>query len=346
MAPTVLLTYYCLLVLAASIVGGMIPLWFQLTHRWMEVAVSFVAGVMLGVGMLHLLPHAVAEAIAAAPGAPPEEAITRTLWWTLAGMLAMFFIERFLCYHHHEAPAELEAECDGDHHDHAHAERHVHTDHVHDITWTGATLGLVLHSVLAGVALAASTQHGSHDASLAGFGTFLVIILHKPFDSMTIGMLMARGGWNLPLRHIVNGLFSLAIPLGVAVFYLGLMPEESESTGAQQTFVAYALAFSAGTFLCISLSDLLPELQFHHHDRVKLSLALVAGLAVAAAALVIEDHTGHIHHGHDEPAAAAEAWPSRAASGACPVAATRWHTQSTTRQSIQRRSGSTPAWPM
>ena len=182
----------------------------------------------------------------------------------------------------------------------------MHTEHVHDITWTGATLGLVLHSVLAGVALAAATQHGAHGTSLAGFGTFLVVFLHKPFDSMTIGMLLARGGWSLPLRHVINGLFSLAIPLGVVVFYLGLMPERATSSEAQQLFVAYALAFSAGTFLCISLSDLLPELQFHHHDRGKLSLALLLGLAVALAALVIEDQAGHEHHGEGEPATAAE----------------------------------------
>ena len=41
-----------------------------------------------------------------------------------------------------------------------------------------------------------------------------------------------------------------------------------------------ALAFCAGTFLCISASDLLPELQFHSHDRMKLSVSLLAGLVV------------------------------------------------------------------
>ena len=56
-----------------------------------------------------------------------------------------------------------------------------------------------------------------------------------------------------------------------------------------------ALAFSAGTFLCISLSDLLPELQFHQHDRVKLTIALLLGLAVAYAAAQLEAAT----HKHD-----------------------------------------------
>jgi zinc and cadmium transporter len=51
--------------------------------------------------------------------------------------------------------------------------------------------------------------------------------------------------------------------------------------GQHALLVSGALAFSAGTFLCISLSDLLPELQLHRHDRVKLSIALLLGLAVA-----------------------------------------------------------------
>ena len=40
----------------------------------------------------------------------------------------------------------------------------------------------------------------------------------------------------------------------------------------------FALAFSAGTFIFIALSDLLPEVQFHRHDRVPLFLTLVGGV--------------------------------------------------------------------
>jgi zinc and cadmium transporter len=59
--------------------------------------------------------------------------------------------------------------------------------------------------------------------------------------------------------------------------------------------VAYALAFSAGTFLCISMSDLLPELQFHKHDRGVLSIALLVGLLIAWAIGIIETRS----HGHE-----------------------------------------------
>jgi zinc and cadmium transporter len=93
---------------------------------------------------------------------------------------------------------------------------------------------------------------------------------------MTIGMLMTRGGWSPQWRNTVNAIFALAIPAGIGLFYAGLASEAP--TGP---LLAYSLAFSAGTFLCISLSDLLPELQFHDHDRVKLSAALVVGLVLA-----------------------------------------------------------------
>ena len=309
--PVVTLTYYCALILVASIIGGMIPVWFQLTHRWMQFAVSFVAGVMLGVAVLDMLPHAIADAVAAAgstatSGSTPAgtsdvtiQAVARAMTALLAGMLAMFFIERFFSYHHHDAPGESPQ--DHSHHEHDHAASSGHIHHVHgegrtDLSWSGAALGLALHSILNGVALAASVTHGSHDLRLAGLGTFLVVFLHKPFDAMTIGMLMAHGGHTLVWRHSVNALFSLAIPFGALLFYFGFMTEASDSSNAaRQLWVAYALAFSAGAFLCISLSDLLPELQFHQHDRVKLSIALLLGLALAYAASRLEEATAHVH---------------------------------------------------
>jgi zinc and cadmium transporter len=101
-------------------------------------------------------------------------------------------------------------------------------------------------------------------------------------------------------------LFSLAIPLGVLIFYLGLYSDTADAaSGARQWFVACALAFSAGTFLCISLSDLLPELQFHRHDRVKLSVALLLGLALAQVAATMEA-VAHKAHRHSKPAMKSE----------------------------------------
>src|SRR5690606_17734338 len=100
MSAHVWLAYYCLAVLLASMAGGMIPVWFRLTHRWMETAVSFVAGIMFGVAMLHLLPHALLSA-GEGTSAPTLPGILTLMLWFVGGFLAVFFIERFFCYHHH-----------------------------------------------------------------------------------------------------------------------------------------------------------------------------------------------------------------------------------------------------
>jgi len=288
--PLVPLTYYCTAIIAVSIAGGMIPQWVRLTHAGMQIVVSGVAGVMLGVGLLHMLPHALAEVKDIEGGAQT------ICLWALGGWLAMFFIERFFCFHHHD----VESEPDGtlhEHDDHPNCQEHGH--HGHDLTWSGAALGLTLHSVIAGVALAASVYHGHQTLKLAGLGTFMVIVLHKPFDSMTIAMLMGKGGWSRGSQSVVNGLFALAIPVGVALFYFGLADGTHAGANAElanhSPALAYALAFSAGTFLCISMSDLLPELQFHDHDRGKLSAALLVGLALALGIGKLEE----LVHRHD-----------------------------------------------
>ena len=283
MSPVAPLVAYCLLIVVASLAGGWIPLLMRLTHRRLEILVSFVSGVMLGVALLHLLPHAWMERAAwlardGGTATADHGSLAPIVGWLLAGFLAMFFIERFFCFHHHEADTSHDEQP-------GHAHRH---DHGHHLTWTGAAVGLTLHSLVAGVALAAAvktqTPPGGAVAWTAGFGTFLAIALHKPFDSMTLGTLVAVGHGSRRLRHIVNAAFGLVVPVGVVLFFLGVGAVGGESP----MLVSAALSFSAGTFLCISLSDLLPELQFHRHDRVMLSGALLLGVAVAWGASALE----------------------------------------------------------
>ena len=75
MSPTVLLVIYCLAIPLGSLAGGWIPLVVRLTHTRLQLAMSFVSGAMLGVGLLHLLPHAYFE----------FGAIYPPVWWLTAG---------------------------------------------------------------------------------------------------------------------------------------------------------------------------------------------------------------------------------------------------------------------
>lgn len=304
MSPIIILTLYCIAIVAASLAGGWLPMVVRLTHKRMELALSFVSGVMVGVAALLLLPHAFEARLVAryaefGHGTDAHDLghslLGPIMMWMLAGFLVMFFIERFFCFHHHEAPSDPHGQC-------GHAHPHSH-DRAHALSWTGAAVGLTLHSLLDGVALAASVaavHNGEVDSAvLAGLGTFLVIFLHKPFDSLTLGTLMAAGGNSPGMRHFVNFAFALLTPIGAMLFMLGISGEGP----SQSLILSTALAFAAGTFLCIALSDLLPELQFHQHDRVQLSIALVLGLTVAWGIAKMESRA-HVHEEHAEGAAA------------------------------------------
>jgi len=271
-----LLTIYCVLVLLASLAGGWFLLFVHLTHTRLQMAVSFVAGLMLGIALLHFLPDADAHL----------HSVDRTARWVLGGFMVMFLVQRFFHFHHHDLPDGDPEDCCGHDHSHEHDHSHGHDEHAHtladksarQLSWIGTALGLTLHSLLDGLALAAAVLAGAQgQARIAGLGVALVVILHKPFDAMAISTLMTAGGSSRFSRHVLNGLFALASPVGAGLFYFGA----SHLAGGGIPVLGYALAFCAGSFLCIASSDLLPELQFHSHDRFKLSAALAAGLGVA-----------------------------------------------------------------
>ncbi len=52
-----ILTGYCLLAFLAAWIGGELPALVKLTHTRLQLAVSFVAGLMLGLSLLGLLPQ-------------------------------------------------------------------------------------------------------------------------------------------------------------------------------------------------------------------------------------------------------------------------------------------------
>lgn len=355
MTATSWLFSYSLLIVAASLAGGALPTIVRMTHTRTQLLMSFVGGFMLGVGLLHLLPHAVVET-----GSLDAASVS-----ALAGLLVMFFLMRLFHFHEH-APQEaihvpplasssggqkgvevgapsakpLSAERDTHaatqiNHPAEHTtpatdssprgEDHPHPHHaVHRLSWAGVGIGMVLHSLIDGVALAAALaphQTGEAAHGIVGAAVFLAIVLHKPLDAMSITLVMSAGGANLRTTRVVNLLFAWVCPLGAWVFYLGA----NSATSLESSIIGGALGFSAGVFLCIALSDLLPELQFHAHDKLKLSLALLAGVALAYLIGVFEpdhahqhdlDHRGPIHQheplSHDHTAAESNRPPQHA----------------------------------
>lgn len=312
-----LLLFYCVCIVISSLLGGLAPQLVRLNHRRMQLMMSLVGGLMLGVALLHLLPHSVAE----------QGSVDRAMLWALFGLLTMFLLIRVFHVHAHEHGdvSDVVGHGHGPHevqgHAHEHGHGHSHHGHTHDhghhhhhdcdkhhaptverhqLSWIGLAFGLSLHTLIDGLALGAavaSESHAGHSWALYGLGTFLAVLLHKPLDALSITSLMAAGGWSKKSAWTANVVFSLMCPLGALAFVLGV----SRWVDAQHMIVGCALAFAAGVFLCISLADLLPEVTFHTHDRFRLTTFLLLGMGLAWGIGFLEPSHSHSHqHDHSQ----------------------------------------------
>ena len=284
------LSLFCLLIVAASLAGGALPAVVRLTHLRLQLMISFVGGLMLGVALFQMVPHAIREL-------QTDRASTLGVSMFL-GLATMFMLLRMFHFHHHDTTGVEEGDAHGHHHDHDHdCDHHGPAIAASRMSGLGVFIGLALHTLIDGVALAAAVEAAAAERSSPGWlaiataaaGTFLAILLHKPLDAVSITSLMSAGGWSGRGRLMVNLAFSLMCPLGAAVYAIGansLPLDPRLVTGS-------ALAFSAGVFLCISLSDLLPEIEFHSHNRIGLTVSLVAGVGLSYLISFLE--AGHLH---------------------------------------------------
>jgi zinc and cadmium transporter len=266
---------YCLAIVFVSLLGGYLPLSKRISHLKLQIYLSLSAGAMLGAACFHMLPEGAALA-------------GRSFgWWVAVGVIGLYIIERFLSPHSHE-PTDPEDE------NHSHGEHdHPQTSigHVHElhsaaprIAGWSAVMGLSIHTLLGGIALGSAVL-GEDTPRDLGLAVFLATVLHKPADSLTISTLLLKAGTSRRRTLIVQCFFATLIPLGVLLFQIG---RSVLATQVDSVFTGCVLAFSAGTFICIALSDLLPEVQFHSHDRLRLFLAVIFGAALMWGTALVE----------------------------------------------------------
>lgn len=108
--------------------------------------------------------------------------------------------------------------------------------------------GIMLHSLIDGALIGT----GFEVSSTLGVVTSLAVLIHKIPDGISVSTIMCSGGFKR--TEVLKGvtLVAVATPVGAVLSYL-LLGEVSES------MVGLALGASAGTFLYISASDLIPE---------------------------------------------------------------------------------------
>ena len=249
-----------------------------MTHVRTQIVMSLVAGFILGIAMFHLLPHSLNRI-------PGPDMVEKAVGWMVCGMVLMIFLLRIFHFHQHDFSSE--ASDLYDQHDHG-------GSGIHSRSLFGVALGLGVHTVTEGIALGTSMQMGpphENEVALAGLGVFFAILLHKPLDAYSIVGMMKSAGHSQRARTLANVGFALLCPL-VAIASFGgvelLGPEEGAVVG-------YVLSFAAGAFLCIALSDLLPEIHFHSHDRGKLIASLLVGIGLAYALYYVESSAIHGH---------------------------------------------------
>jgi zinc and cadmium transporter len=293
MGPTGWLAVYCVSILAVSLFGGSVPFLGRVTHTRLQLYLSFSAGVMIGASFFHVMPDAMEKLRTA-------DAESTFGWWMSLGVVGLFCIERFIAPHSHEMSSKLQQEHDhepGCEHDHEHRAAPA-------VAGWMAVLGLTIHTFMNGVALAgavvAEMEIGHAHWALPGLALFLAIALHKPADALAISTVLSRKGVSQSKITLVQLGFALMVPIGAGAFLVTIGSIGKSHANTLDIVTGAALAFSAGTFLFIALSDLLPEVQFHRHDAVPLFLALVAGVVLMGAIGFLED-LGHGSHEYGDP---------------------------------------------
>ena len=180
-----------------------------------------------------------------------------------AGFVGLFLLERYVLVHACEEPPECE--------EHAHQGAFGMT----------AFLGLSAHTLFDGVALASAVAEG------VGMMAFLAIVSHKVPSSLSLASILKSEGRSRGQVLWLVLAFGLMVPLGAGLYYaLDRVAHWPRMTPA-------ALAFSAGTFLYIAVSDLLPHINRHGRDRRLPHIgALLAGLLImlALAQLLPDTH--------------------------------------------------------
>lgn len=242
-------------VMGVQLLAAVAVLSLHRSEAWLRRALPYVisvaVGVLLATGAVHLLPEAI-EALG-----------NRSLvWMVLVGtMLGLYSFERMF---HVFSGVSAEPAADAEE---AHERGHHH--HHHASKPATLLLGSFTHSLVDGTGVAAAF---AIDARV-GWVTALAVGLHEvPHRLGDFALLLHMG--------VARGrAAALAIGAGLsALLGWGLVVGMGEG-GSHQ--VAWLLPVSAGSFLYISLVDLLPELQ--HEERPQAVLGQILGLAAGVA---------------------------------------------------------------
>lgn len=229
-----------LAVAAVALAGGVLPLLVSWNDRRLHGALALSTGIFLGAVFLHFLP----ELPHTSAGGLDEH----LLWaFVLAGVLAIYLAETLFLHAHDE---------------------HEHPDQHHRAVGWAALFGLSVHSFTAGVGLAFAAQ-----APGLGGAVFVAILGHKGFEAFSLASVFQLGKFPRRATLAVVAVFALMTPLGA-------MAGELLSGWLEGAGLAAAVALAAGSFLYVSLCELLPEVFHERKDAAAKIVLLLSGILV------------------------------------------------------------------
>lgn len=252
------LSYILLFTLMGSVgglVGGVILLSREkFALKISHLLASFAAGILLGTAFFDLLPEAVHEG---------EMRNINIFPWVLFGIVLFFLLERFMhhWFHHHEGHGE---------------EKNP------KITLPLIIFGDTLHNFMDGVVIAATFM----TSIPLGIATALSIFAHELPQEIGDFGLMLHGGLR-PRKIILVNILSASISLiGALITYL--------LGDILEGFLPMLLAVTAGFFIYIASSDLIPEM---HHEKRK-GFAFIQSSLFIAGIFVMWVSVSLLEHGH------------------------------------------------
>jgi solute carrier family 39 (zinc transporter), member 9 len=265
-------------ILAASLIAALAPRTFahRLTNRQLEDLTGVASGLLLASALLVVVPegfHTAAESATGDEAFAYEPVLLGVA--IIAGFALMLLLEGFGVGHAvHE-----------EHHDHAdgHGHGHVH----HPSSPTVLAIGLSVHALADGLAIGAAAAAGDSAFSLlVAAGVFV----HRVPAALSLGLFSLHQRDNRAGGLLGILLFSLATPVAILVSFLAL-------DGADESSVALALLFSAGTFLYVATVDTLPSV--HNPDTGRRSVRnIVVSAGLFTVILLILQSTEALEHGH------------------------------------------------
>ena len=236
-----------------SLIGGIALLWRkQFALKISHFLASFAAGVLLGTAFFDLLPEAAHNG---------EKAQIDIFFWTLLGIVIFFLMERFIhWFHHHE-----------EHHQH---ERESKS------TVPLLIISDTVHNFFDGVVIAATFLISIP----LGIITTLAVAAHEiPQEIGDFGLMLHRG---MSRSSVIwaNVLSACAAFAGAIIAYV--------SGNIIESYIPVFLALTAGFFIYIATSDLIPEIHYEKRPGFALveSLLLILGIIVIYISVSLAEH--------------------------------------------------------